>query len=97
MNNGNYIPLKQLCTYYEVEMAFVGDLNDLGVIEIAVIGEVEHLHEDRITDLEKAVRLHQELNLNTEAIDVVFHLLRRIDELRQELHAARSRLRRYEG
>jgi hypothetical protein len=97
MNTGDFISVQQLCTYYEVEIAFIERLNESGFIEIEVVEDQPQLHHDRIGDIEKAIRLHHELEINAEGIDVIFNLLRRIDGLQHEVHALRSRLRRFEG
>lgn len=42
------------------------------------------------------IRIHQDLEVNPEGIDVIFNLLRKVDELKNELAAAKNKLRRYE-
>jgi hypothetical protein len=93
MSTENYIPITQLCTYYEVEISFIESLNASGVIEIETIEDERHLHHDRIADIEKAIRLHHELEINAEGIDIIFNLLRRIESLQNEVYTLRSRLR----
>ncbi len=43
------------------------------------------------------IRLHHELNVNIEGIDVVFNLLEKEKELREELIALKNRLKLYEN
>jgi hypothetical protein len=43
------------------------------------------------------IRMHQELDVNIEGIDVVFNLLQKIDGLQNELTALKNRLRLYES
>lgn len=96
MSTEKSIPLNLLCTHYSVEMTFFSQLNELGLIEIITVEESQFIPEDSISDLEKIIRLHQELNLNPEGIDIVFHLLNKIEELQNELSAVRNRLGLYE-
>jgi hypothetical protein len=96
MSTENYIPIAQLCTYYEVEIAFIERLDASGFIELETIADERHLHQDRIGDIEKAIRLHHELEINAEGIDVIFNLLQRIEALQNEVHTLRNRLRRFE-
>ena len=93
----NFIPLVQLCSHYKVETSFFKALNEAGLIEIITIEKVSCLHQDRINDVEKMIRIHHELNINIEGIDVVFNLLRKMDDLQIEINAVRSRLRLYES
>lgn len=92
----NYIAITTVCAQYEIEVSFIDALYHTGLIQIEVVGQESCLHEDQLGDLEKMIRLHHELNLNTEGIDVVFNLLEKEKRLRQELTALRNRLKRYE-
>lgn len=92
----NYLPLDQLCIHYEIEMSFFYNLLELDLIEIETIEQVMYLPEDRIGDLEKIIRLNQELHINFEGIDTVLHLLHKIEELQTELTVTKNRLRLYE-
>ena len=97
MKQKNYIPIPLLCSNYEVETSFFTELNEKGLIEITTIEQVLYLHQDEIYDIEKMIRLHHELNVNIEGIDVVFNLLAKVDDLQGELNTLRNRLRLYES
>ena len=92
-----FIPLSQLCEYYTIEMSFFIDLRDNGLIEINNIEEIYYIHEDKLSDLEKMIRFHDELDINMEGIDTIFNLLGKIDQLQSELMELRNRLRLYEN
>ena len=96
MSIDKFISLNELCTHYEVEISFFTRLNEMGLIETQVIGELICVHQDKITDIEKMIRLHRELDLNFEGIDTVFNLLDKITELQNELIQTKNRLRLYE-
>jgi len=96
MNIENFIPLKQLSTHYEVEVSFFNNLSEMGLIEINTIEQTHYVQEDKIRDIEKMIRMHHELDLNIESIDVVFNLLQKINSLQSELLAAKNRLKMYE-
>ncbi|OZV66909.1 chaperone modulator CbpM [Winogradskyella aurantia] len=97
MTNDYLIPLPDLCTQYEMEMSFFINLEEYGLIEFISVEETYFIHKDHIVNLEKILRLHQELNLNLEGIDTVFNLLHKIDILKTELNDVKNRLRRYEN
>ncbi|MEZ4805825.1 MAG: chaperone modulator CbpM [Bacteroidia bacterium] len=48
-------------------------------------------------NLEKILRLHRDLNVNIEALDVVLNLLNKIDELQLEVNQLNNRLRLHES
>jgi hypothetical protein len=97
METENFIPVVQLCSLYKVETSFFNQLDEVGLIEIITIEKVSCLHQDRISDIEKMIRMHHELNVNIEGIDVVFNLLHKVDGLQNELALLRSRLGLYEN
>jgi hypothetical protein len=97
MSIENFIPLETLCTHYNVELSFFSNLNEIGLIEIQTVEQLQYVHQDSIYEIEKMIRMHQDLEVNLEGIDVVFNLLQKIDSLKQELMDVRNRLRLYEN
>ncbi|WP_417861104.1 chaperone modulator CbpM [Winogradskyella sediminis] len=95
MQNNHLIPLPSLCTHYKIEMSFFNGLKDYGLIEVVSVEKTNCIHQDKIADIEKMIRLHQELHLNYEGIDTVFNLLEKIDYLKAELTSAQNKLQRY--
>ncbi len=97
MNMKNLIPIHELCTHYEVEISFFSNLSEMGLIEIKTIEASQYIDSDSVCEIEKIVRMHQELDVNLEGIDVVFNLLQKIDVLQKELTALKNRLHLYES
>jgi len=96
METTDLIPLPSLCTHYKLEMSFFNALNDYGLIEIISVEKTYCIHQDKIADIEKMIRLHQELQLNFEGIDTVFNLLNKIEDLKSELISTQNKLKRFE-
>ena len=96
MKTEELIRIDELCVHYEVEHTFFTHLSEAGLIELTIIENTSYIHANLIGDVEKMMRLHHDLELNMEGIDVVFHLLNKIDHLNSELSAAKNRLRLYE-
>lgn len=97
MSKENFIPLHKLCTLYKVDMSFFSSLGEIGLIQITNMEETQFIHQDKITDIEKIIRIHYELGVNIEGIDIVFNLLQKIDDLESELILTKNRLRFYEN
>jgi hypothetical protein len=97
MDAKNLIQIQTLCSHYNLEFSFFDELKNIGLIEIEIVEKKQYIHQDQIGNLEKMIRLHNELNVNLEGIDVVFNLLDKERELRNELNALKNRLRLYEN
>lgn len=97
MKTRNLIAIETLCSHYEIEVSFIDELHHIGLIQIEVLEQNHFIHQDQVTDLEKMIRLHHELNVNLEGIDVVFNLLQKERALRDELIELRNRLQLYES
>jgi hypothetical protein len=93
----NLIAITTLCSHYEIEISFIDALCNTGLIQIEIIEQNQFIHQDQINDLEKMIRLHHELNVNIEGIDVVFNLLAKERQLKEELMALKNRLSLYEN
>jgi hypothetical protein len=97
MSQTNYIALSKICQHYEIEISLFQQLNESGLIEVIEIHESPCIPEDKLENLEKMLRLHQDLEINPAGIETIFHLLDRIQSLQEETRNLKSRLRLYEG
>ncbi|MCO6499010.1 MAG: MerR family transcriptional regulator [Vicingus serpentipes] len=96
MSKEKLIQIEQLCVHYQVEMSLFSELQDFGIIEILTIEDSYFIHEDKISVVEKVVRMQKDLNINMEGIDTVMNLLDKINDLQTELNTVKNRLRLYE-
>ena len=96
METAHLVPLNTFCIHHHVDLAFINSLQRFGLIETVTIEEVSFIPEEKITDLEKLVRLYHELDINLEGLDVITHLLERIKGMREEISLLQGRLSFYE-
>lgn len=96
MNLEELIATDELCTKYRVEYTFIRNLNESGLLEIIKVEKTEYVHCDKISDFEKLMRLHYDLNINLEGLEAVSHLLDRITNLQHVNVSLRNRLKIYE-
>ncbi|PWA07399.1 chaperone modulator CbpM [Flavobacterium psychrotolerans] len=97
MNTEKLILLTTLCAYFKIEMSFFRNLGELGLIEIKTIDQSQYIHENHLDEVEKMIRIHYELKVNFEGIDVTLNLLEKIYSLQNELITVKNRLRLYEN
>ena len=96
MEQQEYIPLDIFCRHHHVAISFISSLQEFGLIEITEVEQKRYLPVSQLTAVEKLVRLHNELEINTAGIDVVTHLLNRIQNMQDEIRLLKNRLRLYE-
>ena len=93
----NLIPIDVLCVQYQVNDSFFKNLVSTGLLDLHIVDEITYIHQDSLHEIEKIMRLHQELELNLEGVDVVFNLLQKINDLQNEIVVLKNRLALYEN
>ncbi|MBS7564461.1 chaperone modulator CbpM [Mucilaginibacter sp. Bleaf8] len=96
MQTENLTEAQVFCGYHQVEYAFVQDLANAGLVEITIVNQTHYISQNQLPDLERMIRLHQDLNINVAGIEAITHLLRRLQRTQQEVQALRNKLRIYE-
>jgi chaperone modulatory protein CbpM len=91
------IAANDFCTYHHVEYTFVRSLNEAGLVDLMAIDETDYIPETQLLQLERMVRLHNELEINLAGIEAISHLLQRMENIQEEIRLLRNRLHRYEG
>ena len=88
----NLVSLHQFCEFHEIENTLVLALNEHDLIEIFIVDGESYIHTDSIHLLEKIIRLHHDLSINFEGIDVIVQLIDKINSLQEELIEMKKRL-----
>lgn len=97
MSSEELIPAREFCTFHHVELSFIHNLHDSGLIGMTIQDGIAFLPTDELPALEKFVRWHYELSINPEGIEALSHVLQRVERLLDENRLLRTRLRRYES
>lgn len=96
MDTQNLIPAEVFCSSHKIEIAFIHTLCEYGLIEIKEQNEMMYICTNQLPEIEKYLRLHYDLNINVEGIEVVTNLLERMSSLQSEITVLKNRLKRYE-
>lgn len=97
MQQGELIPAGVFCEYHHVELSFIRNLHDSGLIGMTIQDGAIFLPVADLPEVEKFVRWHYELSINPEGIEAIAHLLNRVQVLQEENRSLRNRLHRYES
>ena len=92
METTDMIVLDEFCTSHEVEVSFVRSLEEHGLIETIIVNKTLCIQGNELPKLEQIVRLHQELNINPEGIDAIHILLKRIEDMQNEIIELKNKL-----
>lgn len=97
METDQLIATEKFCAYYNVNFTFVESLLEIGLVETITVEETQYLHVPHLHEIERMIRLHDDLDINAEGIEAVHILLHRINEMKNEILVLKNRLRFYEG
>lgn len=96
MANEKYILLETFCEHTHIEGGFVKSLHEYGLISFEKREEDFFIGEDDIPEIEKMFRLHNDLGINLEGLDVIKRMLMRMHEMEVQMNSLRKRLKIYE-
>ncbi len=96
METRDLILIEHFCANHEIEFSFIDSLHQFGLIEVIIHEDNKYIHQEQLKDVEKMMRMHYELDINMEGIDVISHLLKRMNSLQKELIETHNKLKLYE-
>lgn len=91
------IAVDEFCSIHEIEISFVSSLSQSGLIELKKVNDADFIESDKLSLLERYVRLYYDLDINLEGIETINYLLERIDTMQEEIKKLNNRLRLYEA
>ena len=91
----NTISVEEFYSHYNVPASFIDALCELDLITIVAVENKKHLHIDQINTIERLMRLHYDLEINFEGLDVINNLINRIDHLQNEIISLNNQLEFY--
>ncbi len=97
MKTEHLISTDDFCSYYKVEYSFINSLQQIGLIEITTVNETSFIDHDYLSNLEKLVRMHYELDINIEGIEAITYLLKRVKNMQEEINSLKNQLRNNEN
>ena len=96
METQELIIIDVVCQEYQIEINLINDLESFGLIETIVHNENKYLDKNQLVYVEKIIRLHNDLNINKEGIEIILDLLEKEKQLLSEINYLKNRLGLYE-
>lgn len=97
MKTTDLISIRTICTHYNIPISFINSLNEFDLIEVVETENSLFIYKTQIKDVEKIIRMHYELDINMEGIDVIYNLLKQVESLKSDINHLNNRLRFYEN
>ena len=88
----SYYSEQETAEYSRLEVQLIRQLHEAGVVEgISVVGEELRYGEEELALLRRARRLHHDLGINMEGVEVILRLQARLEALQRELEQYKRR------
>ncbi|HUQ65265.1 MAG TPA: chaperone modulator CbpM [Flavitalea sp.] len=84
------------CSIHGVDQSFIASLSNEGLINITIENQDEFIEEEELQNLELYTRWYHEMGINTEGIDAIRHLVKKLRNMQIEVNSLKNRLRMYE-
>ena len=97
MAEENLIAATELCIHHNIEVSFIGALQDYGLLTITTIEGAEFIDKEHLKEIERMIHLYHDLDINLEVIDVIHILLENLQSVQKEVSILKNRLRFYEN
>jgi len=97
MDLQEFIPVEIFCLHHNIEVSFITSLQEFDLIEVVVTGHERYLPINEMAEVERIIRLHRDLDINTEGVDVILQLLKKIKTMQYEMDILKSKLKLYDA
>ena len=96
METQELIVIDVFCKEYQIEINFIQDLEEFGLIQTIAHQQQKYIAKNQLVFIKKIIRLHNDLNINKEGIEVILNLQEKENQLLSEINYLRKRLEIYE-
>lgn len=88
--------VSEYCHKCHIEPSFIDMLEEGGLIEIYTEGNEHYLLASQLPEVERYSRMYYDLSINMEGIDVIHHLLAKIETMQHEIDLLHKQLSLYQ-
>ncbi|MBV8328809.1 chaperone modulator CbpM [Chryseobacterium sp.] len=77
------ISREELVKIYNIEITFFNELVDYGLLNVQIENNIHYLMYEDLPDLEKFSNWHYDLDVNLPGLEVIYHMLKKLDTLKK--------------
>jgi hypothetical protein len=93
----NYIAIEEFCTHHGIQVTLIREFADFGLVHLQEQEKKAFVPEAEIEKLERMIRLHEELGINKEGLEIILNMRDQLVSLNSELETIRYQLRQLEA
>ena len=96
MKEESYILIQHFCETTSVDPEFIEQLFEYGLIQHVEKVKEPAVHQEELPVLERMVRLHYDLDINLEGLQVIAHMRQKMIQMQKEMLELERKLKRFE-
>ncbi|MDE1207624.1 MULTISPECIES: chaperone modulator CbpM [Tenacibaculum] len=96
MGNTELISVQKVIVHHNLDEQFIESIESFQLIEFVVKDSNKYLYTEQLPILEKIIRLHYDLEVNMQGIDVINNMLDRMDSMHKTIKQLENKLKLYE-
>ncbi|XRE44518.1 hypothetical protein ACIVBQ_002722 [Tenacibaculum discolor] len=96
MSNTELISVQKVIVHHNLDEQFIESIESFQLIEFVVKDSNKYLYTEQLPILEKIIRLHYDLEVNMQGIDVINNMLDRMDSMHKTIKQLENKLKLYE-
>lgn len=96
MKTNDLVKAEEFCLNHRVDISFIYSLNDRGLVTLTELEKTLFIPAEQVREIEKAMMLHYEMDINLEGVEVITRLLDQLNTMHEETRLLRNRLSIYE-
>ena len=96
MATTKYITIEEFADFHKITTEVIHEFADFGLIEIRQIKKKPCIIAAQLEHCERAIRLHRDLGVNKEGIEIILDMRFKHAEMQQELMRLRHQIKKHE-
>lgn len=86
------ITITEYCIKYDIEPSFIDSLEESGIIILTNVDQERFIHMEQLSEINRYIYFHYDLQINIEGIDAIRHLLDKVSGLQEEIQHLKKQL-----
>ena len=91
------ITIEEFADFHQVTTTLIREFADFGLIRTTRVEQQFCIDPDNLERCERAIRMHKELGVNKEGIEIILDMREKHAEMQRELMQLRHQLKKYEA